>query len=596
MIKKLDIAPAPSEKNPARHKLLIKGEMKDVFLVFKKLGAICSRPEKTTGDFDFLIYLSKLEPDTVVKIKSLASELSAPSDTTPPRSKAKAAAAGPAPFEPPRKKMKISFDDPPPPVVNAATRPAVEPAPRPAQNIRPQTPPPSAPSPVFDKSKTETSRSAPLVPPAIPKSKGEVHKPEEKSKEAPQAQETPKTSISTRGKIRWSMELPLVPTYNFQTLVAGSHNRFAHAAAMAVVENPGMIYNPLLVFGVPGTGKTHFVHSVSYGLSSSIGQSNIFVTDGIKLSKGVDLAVKDGTIGRLEEVMSKVKVLIIDDIHLLMLTDTNKKYISGWLNEFVAKNKQIMVTSVFPPKSLGGLEEAAGFQFTQGWMVDLKSPAPQTYKVIMAQLLQGMDVKLSEDEIGSIFASKGIPFGEAIRTLEGMRKLEKFVVNPSDPASHAKLLDILLGLSETAADGEVTKAEYKRASGWKPSAESSWFKWGIFYPKGMKQEAQYALFRMHERSAQLGMKIEWQQIFMEEYNQDEIYGTPFKIGNLASEQNVNGVIILGPQPTSALGAQEEEFRHITMKILESFLIKSSWIPFSRIQSPAIYARTLMDLS
>ncbi len=83
---------------------------------------------------------------------------------------------------------------------------------------------------------------------------------------------------------------------------------------------------------------------------------------------------------------------------------------------------------------------------------------------------------------------------------------------------------------------------------------------------------------------------------MEEYSPDELYGTPFKIGNFASEHNVNGVIILGPQPTSALGAQEAEFRHITMKILESFLVKGAWINFNRIKSSSAYAKTLMDLS
>jgi len=589
MIKKWDIAPAPGEKNSARHKLLIKGDMRDVFLVVKKLGAICSRPEKTSGDFDFVIYLSKLKPDTVGKVKELASELSAPSDTTPPMVSAKAAAAAPDPFEPPRPKIKTYFDEPITPAdsVSATGSPAVGSVPQPG-------PAPSAKEPEAAPPPFITGRGLPFVPAASSRIKAEVAKPEEKPKAAIQPQETPKPSISSHGKTRWSVELPLVPTFSFKTLISGSHNRFAHAAAMAVVENPGMIYNPLLIFGVPGTGKTHFVHAISYGLSSSIGQDKIFVTNGIKLSKSVDIAVKDGTIGKMDEVMSNVKVLIIDDIHLLMLTDANKKYISKWLNEFMTKNKQILVTSVFPPKSLGGLEDAVGFQFTQGWMVDLKSPDPQTYKVILAQLLQGMDIKLSDTDIGNIFAGKGTPFGEAIRALEGMKKLEKFIIN-TEPASHAKLLDILLGLSETETSGAPTEAECEKASVWKPLSENSWFKWGIFYPKGMKREAQYALYRTHERSAELGLRVEWQQVFMEEYSPDELYGTPFKIGNLASERKVNGVIILGPQPTSALGAQEAEFRHITIKILESFMLKGAWIQYGRIKSPAAYTKTLMDL-
>ncbi len=595
MITKWDIAPAPGEKNPARHKLLIKGEMNDIFLVIKKLGGLCSRPEKTTGEFNFVIYLPKLEPDTVIKIKTLAEELGVPASVTPPRR----AVSEPEPFEPPRQKIKTSFDEPPvtePPAAYHQPVQAVQaPAPDPQQVPEARLNEPEAAPPSFDKPMSDSGRGMPFVPSGSSRIKAEAPKPEENHEEAVRPPEAAVPSASTR-RPKWSVELPLVPTYTFQTLVSGSHNRFAHAAAMAVVENPGIMYNPLLIFGVPGTGKTHFIHSISYGLSASIGQNNIYVTDGIKLSKGVELAVKDGTIARMDEVMSNARALIIDDIHLLMLTAANKKHISKWLNDFMAKNKQIVITSVFPPKSLGGLEEAAGFQFTQGWMVDLKSPAPQTYKVILSQLLGGMDVKLSEDEIGNIFAGKGIPFGEAIRTLQGVKKLEKFISPLGQPPSHADLLEMLLGLKEQAAGGVLNEAEFGQVSGWKPSSENPWFKWGMFYPKGMKREAQYVLYKTHERSVELGLKIEWQQVFMEEYSPDEIYGTPFKMGVFASDNNANGVIVLGPHPTSALGAQESEFRHITMKILESLLIKGAWVQSGRIKSPAAYAKILMDLS
>lgn len=82
---------------------------------------------------------------------------------------------------------------------------------------------------------------------------------------------------------------------------------------------------------------------------------------------------------------------------------------------------------------------------------------------------------------------------------------------------------------------------------------------------------------------------------MEEYDSDELYGVPFQIGNFAVEHGVNGVIVLGPQPTSALGAQEAEFRHITYKILDSFLLKSSWLTCEKLKSKAAYVKILMDL-
>ena len=406
---------------------------------------------------------------------------------------------------------------------------------------------------------------------------------------------SPAPTVSSRIKTRWSMELPLIPTYSFQTLIAGSHNRFAHAAAMAVVENPGVIYNPLLVFGNPGTGKTHFVNSISYGLSASIGQSNIFVTDGIKLSKGIELAVKDGAIAKLEELLGKVKVLIIDDVHLLMVSEANKKYLSKWLNDFVTQNKQIVVTSVFPPKSLAGLEDAVGFQFTQGWMVDLKTPTAQAYKAILTQLLQGVDVKLSDEEMNNFFASALLPFGDVTKTLEAMKKLEKFIVNSMNNSTHAQLMDMLTGVGESAAGGPPGEDDLAKAASWQPSSKDSWFKWGLFYPKGMRREADFALYSLHERVKELGMSTEWCQVFTEEYNSDELYGIPFRIGNYAAEKGVNGAIVIGPQPTSALGAQEPEFRHIAFKILDSFLIKSAWLPQDRLKSKAAYTKTLMDL-
>jgi chromosomal replication initiation ATPase DnaA len=613
MLKKWDVGPAPTDKNPGRHKLLIQGEMKDIFLIVKKLGSLCSRPEKTTGDFNFIIYLSKLEMDTMKKLKDVTAELSSPAAAE------EVFSDEPAPFETPKPKLKITPEPAPAPAPQPKPAPAPAPAPQPVQQPKPAPAPAPAPQPVQQPAPAPAPAPQPEVPAAasaaqppadspavtgrrpgmqfVPSSTTRIKKDDAAVPPAAAAEpEKAAISASARIKAKWSMELPLIPTYSFQTLIAGSHNRFAHAAAMAVVENPGVIYNPLLVFGNPGTGKTHFVNSISYGLSASIGQSNIFVTDGIKFSKGIELAIKEGNIARLEQLFAKVKVLIIDDVHLLMVSEANKKYLSKWLNDFVAQNKQIVVTSVFPPKSLAGLEEAVGFEFTQGWMVDLKVPAAQSYKAILSQLLQGLDIKLSDEEMTGMFVALFTPFSDVVRILESMRKLEKFVVNAMNSSTHAQLIDMLLGFGESPVAAAVTDEEAQQASSWQPTqVEGSWFKWGIFHPKGMRKEAQFLLYSLHERAKELGLNTEWNQVFIEEYNSDELYGIPFKIGNFASDRNVNGAIILGPQPTSALGAQEAEFRHITFKILDSFLVKGGWLPFEKLKSKAAYTKLLMDL-
>ena len=598
MLTKWDVAPAPTDKNPGRHKLLIKGDMKDIFLIVKKLGSLCSRPEKTTGEFNFLIYLSKLEMDTMKKLKSVAAELSSAKEEEFPEEA--------VPFEAPKPKLKAESPAPAPRAEPPKPAPAPAPAPKPAP--APQAEPPKpAPAPAMPAASAPQADSPSVtrprgmfVPSSAPKqAPPQTPPPAGAQQPAAQRQEpSAAPSVSARIKAKWSMELPLIPTYSFQTLIAGSHNRFAHAAAMAVVENPGVIYNPLLLSGSPGTGKTHFVNSISYGLAASVGQNNIFVTDGIKLSKGIEMAVKEGTMGRLEEFIAGIKVMIIDDIHLLMISETNKKYLSKWLGDFVAQNKQLVLTSVFPPKSLAGLEESVGFDFTQGWMVDLKPPAAQAYKSVIAQLMQGLDVKLSDQEITGAFASSMMPFNDAAKVLDDVKKLEKFVVNPMNNLTHAQLLDMLLGMTEQVPDAVpgATEEDTHHVSGWKPAKnDSAWFKWGLFYPKGMPREAQFLLFTLHERAKELGLNTEWSQVFTEEYNPDELYGVPFKIANFASEKNVNGAIVLGPQPTTALGSQEAEFRHITFKILDSFLIKGAWMPSANLKAKSAYAKMLMDL-
>ncbi len=472
--------------------------------------------------------------------------------------------------------------------------PENKPAPQP--DVRP--PASAAPKPLPKPSAVPSSAPPSFAPPSssIRAKQDEEKKEKEKQEEAKKAESTRqiKKEVSIRTKSKWPIELPLNPTLSFQTLIAGPHNRFAHAAAMAVVENPGVMYNPLLIFGPQGIGKSHFIHAIGYGLSSSIGQNNIFVTHAVKFSKGIDLAIEQNTIDSLESMLKEIKVIIIDDIDLLSVTDKNRPYISRILNECIDSNKQIILSSMFPPKSLAPLEESIGFQFTQGWMVDIKVPNAQTYRLILNQMLSAIDLKISEDDIKTLFMSKMMDFRNVAKILSKAKKLEKYLSSIDSSLIHRDFISILLGASgddETfPTDDEVSSAQIDS------SVKDQWFKWGVFYPKGFKNHAVYALANMKFfASSELKIDLVWEQVFFEEYDPDEIYGIPFKIGETAAASQANGIIVLGPQSTSALGAKEAEFRTLTEKIIESFSLKAAWLDSSRLKAKSNYLKAIMEL-
>lgn len=602
MIKKWDINPDPTGKNKDRHKLLVNGQMKDIFYIVKNLGSVCSRPEKNKGEFNFTMYLSKVDNAVLNNLKSVVAELSKPESEQ---------REGPKSFETPKPKAaEVSAESKESKIVKPPKKKA-EPS-KPAEPKREEKPPQKKEEakaekpPEAKKEEKPPEKKAEPPKPAVPRmgisvpsastrlKKEESAAPEKKT---PEKEDFDKAEEKIRGRLlktKWSLELPLNPMFNFENLVAGSHNRFAHAAAMAVIDNPGVMYNPLLIFGVSGSGKTHFVHATSYGLSAALGQQKVYVTDAIRFSKAIDIAVKDKFVDKLESMFRDIHALVIDDIHLFLLSEKNAEVISKILSSFLENNKQLIFTSLFPPKSLEGLEENLGFQVTQGWMVDLKIPNTENYKLIIKNMLEKSDVQLEDEDVDFYFAGKMMALGDAEKVIGQVKKLEKMIVNPDNELGHGELLKMLLGGMKPSGESP-TEDDFAQSYNFKLAGDNNWFKWGVFCPKGYSNEAKWAVYSLHEKAKEIGIPIEWEQVFIEEYDSDETYGVPFKIGDAAVTRKVNGLIIIGPQKTSALGSNEENFRHITNKITGSFFVKCAWIKSDQLKDPDAYVKILMDL-
>lgn len=562
--------------------LLIRCDFKDILSIVKKVGPILSRPERIVkGDYTFVMYI--LRPDGVEeKIKKAIAEITAKitKKATQQRIETLQTQTTSATSQ-----TDTSLD--------------IE-IPMPELEIR---------SEIKKEEKKESDRIIPTKGPVVPKAQSvrikreEIEHPGEKERKEDLKRESkvkipPSPNISQRTlerwRLRWSIELPLNPTLSFQTLITGSHNRFAHAASMAVVENPGVMYNPLLIWGPMGSGKSHFIHSMSYGLSATIGQMNIFVTNGVKFSVGVTLAIKEGFIENIANLIENSKVIIVDDIHLMLINQENKAFISKVISDCMHSNKQVVFSSLFSPQHLEPLESMLGIELSQGWMVDIKPPNPQTYRLILNQIISNMDVRLSEDDIKRFFLSRNLDFRTVSVMLFRMKKLEKYLSAIDPSLMHHDLLDMLFGEKDDLSS--ISEDEIKGINFSLSATPDSFYKWGVFYPKGLKEYVRYVSFKLYETASKvIGTELSWYSVFEEEYDPDEIYGIPFKIGSRVLERNVNGVIVIGPPPTSALSAKETEFRHLVDKILESLNVRSAFIYLNRLKATSNYLNALLDL-
>ncbi|MCW2782749.1 MAG: chromosomal replication initiator protein DnaA [Marmoricola sp.] len=176
---------------------------------------------------------------------------------------------------------------------------------------------------------------------------------------------------------------PLNPRYTFETFVIGSSNRFAHAAAVAVAEAPGKAYNPLLVYGDSGLGKTHLLHAIGHYVHSLYTGAKIRYVSSEAFTNDVINAIKDATTAELQRRYRDVDVLLIDDIQFLEGKQSTQEEFFHTFNTLHNANKQIVMSSDRPPKRLTQLEDRLRNRFEWGLLTDVQPPDLETRIAIL---------------------------------------------------------------------------------------------------------------------------------------------------------------------------------------------------------------------
>lgn len=210
-------------------------------------------------------------------------------------------------------------------------------------------------------------------------------------------------------------ESRLNPKYTFETFVIGSSNRFPHAAAVAVAEAPGKSYNPLLVYGESGLGKTHLLHAIGHYVRSLYAGAKVRYVSSEEFTNEFINAIRDDRQDRFKRRYRDVDVLLIDDIQFLEgKTQTQEEFFHTF-NTLHNANKQIVLTSDRPPKRLEALEDRLRNRFEWGLITDVQPPDLET-RIAILRKKAAMDRLTAPPDVLEFIASK---IQTNIRELEG---------------------------------------------------------------------------------------------------------------------------------------------------------------------------------
>ena len=210
----------------------------------------------------------------------------------------------------------------------------------------------------------------------------------------------------------------LNPKYRFDTFVVGSNNKFAHSASLAVAESPGISYNPLFLYGGPGLGKTHLMHSIGHFIMEHDHRAKVLYVTSEQFTNEVIESIRSGkteSMSKLREKYRTVDVLMVDDVQFIIGKESTQEEFFHTFNELHQAGKQIILSSDKPPKEMETLEERFRSRFEMGLIADIQSPDYETRMAILRKNAENYGKNIDDEVIDYIATN----IKSNIRELEG---------------------------------------------------------------------------------------------------------------------------------------------------------------------------------
>ena len=257
--------------------------------------------------------------------------------------------------------------------------------------------------------------------------------------------------IANKQEIEDDSDLPrpsLNPKYTFDTFVVGSNNNLAHAAALAVADNPAKTYNPLFIYGGVGLGKTHLIQAIGNRILKNNGKLNVVYVTSEKFTNQLIISIRDKNNDPFRNKYRNADVLIIDDIQFIANKERIQEEFFHTFNTLYEHGKQIIISSDKHPRDIPFLEDRLKSRFEWGLTADISNPDYETRVAILRKKAQDEGIIIDNDIVANIAAK----IDSNIRELEGV--FNKIVARAS--LTHTP---ITIELAENVINEFISKKE-----------------------------------------------------------------------------------------------------------------------------------------
>ncbi|UCF88280.1 MAG: chromosomal replication initiator protein DnaA [bacterium] len=250
----------------------------------------------------------------------------------------------------------------------------------------------------------------------------------------------PPASSPASGLPQTTSPFALNPKYTFDTFVVGSSNQFAHAAALAVAEQPARSYNPLFIYGGVGLGKTHLMHAIGHLAVDQNPKVRLCYLSSEQFMNELINSLRFDRMPQFRETYRNMDILLVDDIQFIAGKERTQEEFFHTFNSLFDSHKQIVVSSDKFPREIPDLEERLRSRFEWGLIADIQAPDLETKIAILEK----------KADLSGITLPQGVALFLAENTGSNIRELEGYLQRVTAFAAFAKTKTISIDLVQDA--------------------------------------------------------------------------------------------------------------------------------------------------